>query len=128
MQKPCYSEFSKYAPDLVDEDQKNELRKKLNSRETNLVIIGFESCPYSHKARNAVEKHIKAKGNSSFLKNKAIFIGGDWNEIDKLRDKVKPKHKSSFPVIFMRNKSTGKMDYFGGGTDLESFVDKDLES
>ena len=124
VKQPLYSEFAEHAPDLVDKNDKENLKQKLNNPETELIIFGYEQCPYSAKARNALEKHISIKGTSSRFKNKSVFIGGDWDQIGKWRKNV--NHSGSFPVIFMRNKNTKKMEYIGGGNDFEAFVEKDL--
>lgn len=84
-----------------------------------VIIIGYNTCPYSKKALAASEK-LKAKSPIHRSK-KVLFVGYEFGGTGEF--KQKSNYRGSFPVVYLRNQH-GKFDHVGGGTDLEELVNR----
>ena len=100
-----FQQAGKAIPELLDLDSKIEV-----------VIIGYNSCPYSAKALAAKNRHPKWKHPGH-----VAMAGYEFGEIGPF--KHASGYQGTFPIVFVLNLKTKQFEYVGGGTDFERYVE-----
>lgn len=96
---------------------------ELKERNLNLIICGYDFCPYSKMALDELQKQL-AGSNAKFFKNHTVFISfSSRSEPELLRFRKETGYNGSMPCIFVRTK-TGKLVHIGGATDFVAKVNQ----
>ena len=108
-------------PNTITYEQLQQAIPELKHKHYEAVIVGYTNCPYSIKSQQSLQKHIS---KSNRFKDKSIFVGFDWGETDQLKKQT--GYSGTFPIVFVKNTKTGKMEHIGGGNEMVAFVEQDL--
>lgn len=84
----------------------------LNDR-VEVVIIGYQNCPYSKKALAAKERHPRWKESG-----RVLFVSYDFGATGPFRQAT--LYRGSFPVVYV--KRDGQFFHVGGGDDFDAYV------
>lgn len=87
---------------------------ELKHKKFEVVIIGYEMCPFSIMANNSLARVPHAKG-------KSVFVMIERGE-KALEFRKETGYHGSFPIVFVRHGD--KMVHVGGGQDFASYVNK----
>lgn len=90
--------------------------QSLNDR-IEVVIVGYDSCPYSKKALRASKNHPRWKESG-----RVLFISYEFGATGALKSAT--GYRGSFPLVYV--KQEGKFQYVGGGDAFEEYVEQKI--
>lgn len=91
-----------------------EIIPELKNTTKDVVVIGYNSCPYSDQAKRLICKTPK-------FKDKSVFIGFERDHTIK-QFKEETKYHGTFPIVFVRDTVSSKMKHIGGAHEFGNYL------